>query len=72
MSHELKIGDMAPSFTAVTDSSETVRLEDFRGKKVVLYFYPKDDPRLHHAVLRLSRPVPADRGEERGGAGRQP
>ncbi len=43
MSHELKIGDMAPSFTAVTDSSETVRLEDFRGKKVVLYFYPKDD-----------------------------
>mgnify|MGYP003922874639 CR=1 FL=1 len=39
----LHIGDMAPDFTAVADTGETVRLSDFRGKRVVLYFYPKDD-----------------------------
>uniref|UniRef100_A0A7C1FVR0 thioredoxin-dependent peroxiredoxin n=1 Tax=Caldilinea aerophila TaxID=133453 RepID=A0A7C1FVR0_9CHLR len=39
----LQIGDMAPDFTAVTDSGETVSLHDFRGKRVILYFYPKDD-----------------------------
>ena len=39
----LKVGDPAPDFTAVNDRGETVRLWDFRGRKVVLYFYPKDD-----------------------------
>lgn len=39
----LQIGDMAPDFTAVTDNGETVSLHDFRGKRVILYFYPKDD-----------------------------
>jgi peroxiredoxin Q/BCP len=39
----LHIGDMAPDFTAVADTGETVRLSDFRGQRVVLYFYPKDD-----------------------------
>ena len=39
----LKVGDPAPAFTAQTDSGQTVSLADFRGKKVVLYFYPKDD-----------------------------
>lgn len=36
-------GDPAPDFTATTDAGETVGLSDLRGKKVVLYFYPKDD-----------------------------
>lgn len=40
---KLKVGDMAPDFALVSDSGETVRLSDFRGKRVVLYFYPKDD-----------------------------
>ena len=40
---ELKIGDPAPTFELPTDSGDTVKLEDFRGKRVVLYFYPKDD-----------------------------
>ena len=40
---DLNAGAMAPEFTAVTDSGETVSLRDFRGKRVVLYFYPKDD-----------------------------
>jgi len=39
----LEVGDKAPEFTAVTDAGKQVSLEDFRGKKVVLYFYPKDD-----------------------------
>ncbi|MFY9578870.1 MAG: thioredoxin-dependent thiol peroxidase [Gaiellaceae bacterium] len=36
-------GKAAPDFELQTDSGETVRLSDFRGKPVVLYFYPKDD-----------------------------
>jgi thioredoxin-dependent peroxiredoxin len=36
-------GQQAPDFTAVTDDGESVSLSDFRGKPVVLYFYPKDD-----------------------------
>ncbi len=36
-------GDPAPDFTAMTDAGERVSLSDFRGKPVVLYFYPKDD-----------------------------
>ena len=39
----LKAGDSAPSFKLQTDSGEWVSLEEFRGKTVVLYFYPKDD-----------------------------
>jgi thioredoxin-dependent peroxiredoxin len=36
-------GKPAPSFTLPSDSGEDVSLESFRGKPVVLYFYPKDD-----------------------------
>ncbi len=39
----LKEGDKAPDFTVRDGESKTVKLKDFRGKKVVLYFYPKDD-----------------------------
>ena len=39
----LNVGDVAPDFEAATDSGETVKLSDFRGKRVILYFYPKDD-----------------------------
>ncbi len=38
-----EVGEPAPEFTANTDSGTTVSLRDFRGRKVVLYFYPKDD-----------------------------
>jgi len=37
------IGDQAPDFTAVTDQGEPLKLSDLRGKRVILYFYPKDD-----------------------------
>ena len=36
-------GKPAPDFELESDSGETVRLSDLRGKPVVLYFYPKDD-----------------------------
>lgn len=36
-------GKPAPDFRLGTDAGETVSLQDFRGKPVVLYFYPKDD-----------------------------
>ncbi|MGY6662858.1 MAG: thioredoxin-dependent thiol peroxidase [Glycocaulis sp.] len=39
----LKPGDAAPGFSMPTDSAGTVSLSDFKGKSVVLYFYPKDD-----------------------------
>ncbi|TKB98901.1 thioredoxin-dependent thiol peroxidase [Pedobacter cryophilus] len=39
----LKEGDLAPSFTAKNQNGEFVSLSDFAGKKVILYFYPKDN-----------------------------
>ena len=38
----LKICDTAPDFEALSDSGKTIKLSDFRGKRVVLHFYPKD------------------------------
>lgn len=40
---ELKEGQAAPDFTAADQDGNTVSLNQFKGKKVVLYFYPKDD-----------------------------
>lgn len=40
---ELNVGDEAPEFELTTDQGDTVRLSDFRGRRVILYFYPKDD-----------------------------
>ena len=37
------VGEKAPEFSMATDSSGTVSLAGLKGKKVVLYFYPKDD-----------------------------
>ncbi|GAB2592665.1 thioredoxin-dependent thiol peroxidase [Spirosoma areae] len=39
----LTIGDPAPGFTSTDQNGQPVNLSAFRGKKVVLYFYPKDD-----------------------------
>src|ERR671929_120502 len=39
----LKEGSTAPAFKTKDANGETVSLKDFRGQKVVLYFYPKDD-----------------------------
>ncbi|MBU0702554.1 MAG: thioredoxin-dependent thiol peroxidase [Chloroflexi bacterium] len=39
----VKTGEMAPAFTLTADDGTQVSLSDFRGQKIVLYFYPKAD-----------------------------
>lgn len=39
----LEVGDRAPDFKAPSNTEETISLNQFRGKKIVLYFYPKDN-----------------------------
>jgi peroxiredoxin Q/BCP len=39
----LQEGDKAPAFTAMDQNEKKISLSDFKGKKVVLYFYPEDD-----------------------------
>jgi len=43
MAKELAVGDAAPDFDLEADGGKRVRLGDFKGRKLVLYFYPKDD-----------------------------
>ena len=40
---QLKIGQKAPAFALPNQDGKIMKLSDFKGKKVVLYFYPKDD-----------------------------
>jgi peroxiredoxin Q/BCP len=39
----LKIGDMAPAFSLPSDTEEKISLEAFKGKTVILFFFPKAD-----------------------------
>lgn len=60
-SDKLKEKDLAPDFSGTDQHGNTVRLSDFKGKKLILYFYPKDDTpgctkeacdlRDHHTTL---------------------
>jgi thioredoxin-dependent peroxiredoxin len=43
MATPLRAGDPAPDFTATTTDGKPVSLKDFRGRKLILYFYPMDD-----------------------------
>lgn len=40
---ELKEGDLAPAFEAQDQNGNLIKLEDYKGQTVILYFYPKDD-----------------------------
>jgi len=40
---QLTIGDTAPDFESVTDTGDKIKLSDYRGQRLILYFYPKDD-----------------------------
>jgi len=40
---QLKVGDKAPSFEGINQEEKKVSLSDFSGKKLILYFYPKDN-----------------------------
>ncbi len=58
----LQIGTKAPHFEGVIETGERVSLADYKGKKLVLYFYPKDStphPRLHRRSLRPPRQLRA-------------
>lgn len=39
----LKVGEKAPSFALLSDSGKPVKLSDFKGHPLVLYFFPKAD-----------------------------
>lgn len=39
----IAVGEMAPQFEAKADDGRTIKLSDYKGKTVILYFYPKDD-----------------------------
>ena len=39
----IKLNELIPNFTAIDDQGNEFSLEQFRGKKIILYFYPKDD-----------------------------
>lgn len=43
MSNTLTIGDKAPEIKTINQDGEEVKLSDFKGKKVILYFYPRDN-----------------------------
>jgi len=61
MGHSLKPGDPAPPFSGMATDGTRVDLSDYRGRKLVLYFYPRDDTpgctrqacslRDHHALI---------------------
>ena len=52
----LKVGDKAPDFAVTDDSGATVSLRDYRGKNLILYFYPESEhSRLNQRSVRVSR-----------------
>ena len=38
----MNVGDKAPEILGINEKGEEIRLSDYKGKKIVLYFYPKD------------------------------
>lgn len=40
---KLQAGDQAPEFNSIDQDGNPIKLSDFKGKKVILYFYPKDN-----------------------------
>ena len=41
--NELKVGNRAPAFSLPNEKGQVVKLSELKGKKIVLFFYPKDD-----------------------------
>lgn len=67
MATHLKIGDKAPAFEAPDQNGETKRLSDYAGKKLILYFYPKDNTpgcTAEACSLRDGRTVLQEKGFE--------
>ena len=69
---KLKEGDAAPDFSAATNGGGKVSLADFKGKNVILYFYPRDDtPGCTKEACALPRPFCRIQKARRGRARRQ-
>lgn len=52
----LEVGQKAPDFTLPADGGRTVKLSEYRGRKVVVYFYPKDNtPGCTREAIEFSR-----------------
>lgn len=67
----MNVGDKAPEVLGVNEKGERVLLSDYRGKKVVLYFYPKDNTpgcTAEACSLRDNYPALKDKGYEVIGA----
>ena len=67
MATHLKIGDKAPAFEVPDQNGETKRLSDYAGKKLILYFYPKDNTpgcTAEACSLRDGRTVLQEKGFE--------
>jgi thioredoxin-dependent peroxiredoxin len=59
---KLKVGAKAPAFTLLDQSGKRVRLADFKGKRVVVYFYPKaDTPGCTTQACSLQEALPSMR-----------
>ena len=71
---KLAVGDKAPAFTLKDQHGKLVRLSGFKGKRVVVYFYPKaDTPGCTTAVVQPAGRVPAaEEAEGRGGRASAP
>lgn len=64
---KISVGDKAPDFELMSQDEKLVKLSDFRGKKVVLFFYPKDDTgvcKKQACAFRDSYDVFIDEGAE--------
>ena len=56
----MNIGDKAPEILGLNEKGEEIRLSNYKGKKIVLYFYPKD-----MTCLLYTSPSPRDRTRSR-------
>ena len=53
----LKVGDKAPEFKLVDSFEKEVSLTDFKGKRIILYFYPKDNTPGSVSYTHLTLPT---------------
>jgi hypothetical protein len=59
----LEKGTIAPEFALTSDDGKEVSLSDFRGKKVILYFYPLIPPAAPRRLAPSATPIPASKGK---------
>ena len=49
----INVGDKAPEVLGINEKGEEIRLSAYKGKKIVLYFYPKDSTSVSYTHLTL-------------------